>query len=381
MIAARPSRLLVAAFAMTATLTAWFSVNGVRLGIARPYASDFAAYYAIARIGITKGWDRIYDLDEQHRMWEALGPLPFYPNAQTPLTAYLVAPFTILPLPAAYGLWSAAMLAFLLGSWWLLAPGRAFAKATALTAALSFLPTGLALYLGQIDLVVIAAVTVAFIALRAGREEIAGLALVFLAVKPQLALLVPLAILLRGHRKAFLYWAAGSAVLAALVAATVHPTGIAAYLGRMSTSMRVVGPWQIQANLTVPGLLDYGALGWIAATALAAAALVVTWRRREDSLEVAFVAGLLGSMLFAPFLHAYDLVVLVPAAWLLLRMPTTIWQRTLLVLAYLAGQAANAAAVGGLPFVICEVALLGTLFVPLARRTVHTEMPAGAGLP
>jgi hypothetical protein len=139
----------------------------------------------------------------------------------------------------------------------------------------------------------------------------------------------------------------------------------------------VVGPWQIQANLTVAGLLDYSALGWIAAAALSAAALVAVWRRREEPLEITFVASLLGSMLLAPFLHAYDLVVLVPAAWLLLRTPVSVWQRGLLALAYIAGQAANAAAVGGLPFVVCEIALLATLLLARKRSAV-AEAPTAA---
>ena len=377
MIAARPSRLVVAVFGMTATLAAWFAVNGIRLGFSRPYGSDFAAYYALALIGIDRGWDKLYDLDEQRRMWTALGPLPFYPNAQTPVTAYLVAPFTALPLPVAYGLWSLLTVVLLLACWWLLAPGRGLVKAAHLTVPLSFLPTGLALYLGQIDFVVIAALTAAFVALRAGREATAGLALVLIAVKPQLAILVPFALLLRGHRRTFAWWAAGSALLLAVVVVTVTPSGISAYLLRMSTSARVVGPWQIQANLTVAGLLDYSALGWIAAAALSAAALVAVWRRREEPLEITFVASLLGSMLLAPFLHAYDLVVLVPAAWLLLRTPVSVWQRGLLALAYIAGQAANAAAVGGLPFVVCEIALLATLLLARKRSAV-AEAPAAA---
>src|SRR5919201_901713 len=100
MIAVRPSRLVVA-------------VIGIRLGFSR-----------LALIGIDRGWDKLYELDDQRRMWSALGPLPFYPNAQTPATAYLVAPFTALPLPIAYGVWSLLTVALLLACWWLLAPGR-----------------------------------------------------------------------------------------------------------------------------------------------------------------------------------------------------------------------------------------------------------------
>jgi hypothetical protein len=47
--------------------------------------------------------------------------------------------------------------------------------------------------------------------------------------------------------------------------------------------------------------------------------LVLVWRRRGSGIEFPVAAGLCGSLLIASFLHAQDVAVLLPAAWLWLR--------------------------------------------------------------
>src|SRR5438445_7019589 len=62
-----------------------------------PVGSDFAAYYAIGRSAWDHGLQSIYDLAIQRSEFNALGNLPWYPSAQTPVLAFVVAPFALVP--------------------------------------------------------------------------------------------------------------------------------------------------------------------------------------------------------------------------------------------------------------------------------------------
>ncbi|HVB77797.1 MAG TPA: hypothetical protein VNI34_08370, partial [Candidatus Nitrosotalea sp.] len=52
------------------------------------------------------------------------------------------------------------------------------------------------------------------------------------------------------------------------------------------------------------------------------------WRHRRRSGDLVLVVGIVGSMLFSTFLHLDDLMILIVAAWLLLRLHNGWWTAT-----------------------------------------------------
>ena len=89
----------------------WAALFGVlrliRTFLDDPYGNDFRVFYAAAKVGLSSGWSHIYDAD---RLRAASAAFPvrvqvydsthFY--VQTPLLAWIIAPLTALPEPAAF---------------------------------------------------------------------------------------------------------------------------------------------------------------------------------------------------------------------------------------------------------------------------------------
>jgi hypothetical protein len=87
--------------------------------------------------------------------------------------------------------------------------------------------------------------------------------------------------------------------------------------------------------------------------------LIVAWRHRDGGPEVPIAAGILGSLLFTPYLAFQDFLMLVVVAWLLLRTPLRAWQVGLLVLGYALLELALV--VMAVPILVAEAVLLLSL--------------------
>jgi hypothetical protein len=59
---------------------------------------------------------------------------------------------------------------------------------------------------------------------------------------------------------------------------------------------------------------------------VAATTVVVAWRRRHRGPAVPIAAGIVGSLLFTPYVGFQDFAVLFVAGWLLLRAQPSDWQ-------------------------------------------------------
>jgi hypothetical protein len=175
------------------------------------------------------------------------------------------------------------------------------------------------LLLGQVVIVVAAVVSVSWWLLRRNRPLAGGLILSLIALKPQLALVVPIALLVAGQRRAFLGWAAGSLVMLGGALATVGVAGLQAYAAILVGSVHSLGAVNVYPQLTLPGLLGNGWAATLVEGLVTAVTLVLVWRRRRSGLEFPFAAGLCASLLVSSYLHAQDVAVLLPAAWLWLR--------------------------------------------------------------
>jgi hypothetical protein len=285
------------------------------------FHNDFTFYYAAARIGVTHGWQSIYDLNLQQTELDAIGSririaeLARY--ISPPPVAWLALPFTLLPYPAAYLLWSVLMLAALAGTWYLAAPGAGRLRLIHLVAALAWLPVIYALQLGQPGLFVALGVAGSYALLRKQRQFLSGLALGVIVLKPQLGFLLPVALLAGGRFRAVAGAAVSIGVLVIASGVNVGPDGMAAYAERLSFAADVPVNRQLTLALVIGGL---GAARLVQG-AIAIWALALAFRLRKQSPERIYVLAILGGLLATPYLHLDDLVMLGLAIWLYLRMP------------------------------------------------------------
>jgi hypothetical protein len=309
----------------------------VRFAMNRALEGDFAQYYYFARIGIDHSWGSLYDLTVQREEWRALASAFFYPAVYTPVLAWFVAPFATLPFAPAYALWNVLLIAALLVTWWLTVPRSGpLVRLGHLALAVALPGVAFGFLLGQVVIVVAAVVSISWWLARHNRPIAAGLVLSLIALKPQLALIVPIALLVAGRRRLFLGWLAGSLVMLIAALATLGATGLQTYASRLVTTGHDLGASMVYPQLTLPGLFGNGWAAAIVAGLVISLTLVLAWRRRQSGLEFPFAAGLCASMLVATFLHAQDVAVLLPAAWLWLRTTPPAIERVLGLTGFLA---------------------------------------------
>src|SRR5207245_10224642 len=128
------------------------------------------------------------------------GSFPGFRSLLAPLVSWLAASFALLPLPVALVCWTALLVGLLFLGCLLVAPGHSrLARWTAVCATLALFPVLFAVVLGDVLIVELVAVAAAWWFLRQRREVVAGLLLTALVFKPQVAILVPFALLVIGY--------------------------------------------------------------------------------------------------------------------------------------------------------------------------------------
>ncbi|GAC1509936.1 MAG: hypothetical protein NVS1B3_12320 [Candidatus Dormibacteraceae bacterium] len=286
---------------------------------------DFGNYYAAARIGLEHGWSQIYDLDLQQQFFSALHPggavfdWSVYFISPPPV-AWLIAPFSLLPLVPAFWTFAALSAIALCVCGWLATPGQGLSKlALFLTAACTY-PVLIAIQTGQVTPLIAAATLLSWWLAKRGMHVAAGLVLVLLVLKPQVAILVGPAMMLAGERKLFATWLAGAAALTVLSVLIVGGHGLDQLRNALAQEQGKT------ANLvwTLAGVVGPGFLSAGLQVASAAIAGLAAWRHRR-SLELVMVAGMLGTLLAAPYHNPSDFAILAPAAWLYIRAGIPLW--------------------------------------------------------
>jgi len=368
----RWANLGVAAGAATAVLFAGFDLyQWAAAWTSDHFHNDFTFYVAAARIGMTHGWGSIYDLGLQQAQLNAMGSritiaeLARY--ISPPPVAWLALPFTALPYDVAYWAWSASLMAALAGAWYLAAPGEGRTRLVLLAAAVGWLPIIYGLQLGQPGLFVALGVAGSYALLKADRPFLGGLALGALAFKPQLAFLVPLALLATQRYRAFAGSAVALGVLAAASFLALGPDGIRAYFDRLSFASNV----PVNRELTLAFVL--GGAARPAQIFIAAWTVLLANRLRARGPEWAYACALIGGMLATPYAHLDDLAMLGLAAWLLFRsgLPAWAWAYVLAAVLAIEGEPIW----GPLPVLAAE---LGALV--LVSVAALTPAPARPGL-
>lgn len=378
-------RLRLAAMAV-ALLFLFIGVVALVTMLGDPYQMDFVSYWAAARLVLQGNPAGAYDVT-LHRAVE-LGAIPLagaLPFAYPPCFLLVLAPFGLLAYPAAAAAWvllTFAAYGAALRRW---APDRIWL-------ALSFPPLLVNAITGQAGFLT-AALFVGGMKLLPKRPFAAGLLLGLLAVKPQLGLLLPLALLAGREWRAI----AGAA---------------AAAIGLVLTSLILFGwaPWQawlgnagLIASIASEGLAGwhrmasvYGALrfaglaaapAWIAhalvALAAAGAACLIWYRTGDPRAKAAALAA--ATALASPYLFVYDMLILVvPFLWLMQRgrhwLPLAlVWAILFLGLLQVAGWSGGPNLAPLAPIVLLTLILLQPR--GLSASASETEpLPRGAAL-
>lgn len=364
---------------------AWFlSGRGIRDPAGRPVGTDFLSFWSVSAALWRGRLALVYDppaLAAWERSLAGSAPLDgYYAWFYPPLALLLVAPLALLPYLWSLALWLGLGLAAYLATLWRILKSR-----LGLVAALGFPAVFVTLSHGQNAFLTTALLGSALLLLPR-RPAAAGVLAGALAFKPQLALLLPVALLAGRHWRALMAAAATVLGLSLLTLLLFGPVPWQGFLAstRFSRATLELGlvPFSKQQSVFAAARLLGGSiaaayLAQALASAGAAAGIVWAWRQpvAQDLKNAALVvAGLVA----APFLLDYDLLLLaLPIAWMVpyARARGLDFERTGLALASaLPLFARPVAELAHLPL----TPLVLTALLALALRRIAAERPAGA---
>jgi alpha-1,2-mannosyltransferase len=348
-------QLIVLAVALWTTAAVNTTVAGPRLRSGQIKGTDFVHFYTLARLAAEGAAahfaDSAYLRQAQLRMIPESAP-EVYPPVYGPQVALLLSPLGHLSYRSALITWCAFTTLVYFGLLSVVirtSPGLRDYFGLALLGAAAFPPFWYLLQHGQLSVLGLAAFVGSWWFLRSGNEVAAGAMLGLLAYKPPLLAPV-LAVLLLARS-----WRMGAAAAAAAAAEIlscglwVHTTGLRDYadlLLRLPKIAEVMAAkpelmhslrafWSLLFPRSSVAVVLYGitAIGVIGVAAL-------LWRRFADLPSLRMAVLLLATVLAAPHLYVYDLVILAPAwIWLVdwfLREPIPASVGRTLYLGYLA---------------------------------------------
>ena len=340
--------VLLAAFDIYAAVVTYIPQYGVR--------NDFRLMYSAALVTEKLGYAHLYDLPAQQAAVQGLGSQFYYsPFINPPPLVWLVTPLTALPFGAALVLWTVLIVAAAVLAWWLTAPGDRLALVAFGAMWLGLFPVAFGIMVGQPVALVAAAVAACWWLASRERHWLAGVALSVMVVKPQLALFVPVCLLVAGYFRVFAGWLIPAAVMGVVALALLGSDGVARYRDALSLASN----WQITRGYAVSGLIGTGPQLYGASGLALAAAVAAAWRWRGRGTEIPIAAGIVGSLLFTPYVGFQDFAILVVAGWLVLRAGANAWQVALLAAGYALLELALL--VLAVPILVAEVLLLASL--------------------
>ena len=324
--------------------------------------NDFRLIYGAALDGWQNGYGRLYDLNAQKTVVESLGAY-WSPFINPPPLAWLATPFLAAPFDVAIVLWTALVVGAAYFAWRVSSPGGGIVRAAHLALFVGLFPTAYGLLVGQPVALVAAAVAASWWLAQHKRPLAAGAVLSLTAVKPQLTLLVPLCLLVAGHRRMFAGWLGASALIGVVALVLLGVDG----LQRYSDALSLASQWEPTRRYAIAGPLGLGPQVYAVEIVVAALAVLAAWRQRGGGVERPIATGIVASLLFTPYVGFQDFAMLVVAGWLLIRSGLTAFQVVLLVVGYALLELALV--VLAVPILVAEALLLVSLAWPAAEAS------------
>jgi glycosyl transferase family 87 len=324
--------------------------------------SDFRIWYAAAEIGPRWGWSHLYDIDIQRIAVESVWPGSRYLLfANPPPAAWVMLPFTLLPFGAALALWTVLSVALLVAVSQAYAGPERWSKAVFVMSALGFLPTFVMVEAAPLSPVVFGAAAACALLLRRGREIAAGLVLSLIIVKPNIALLVPVAILAAGHLRAFVAWLAATVLMGVISVITIGTHG---FLSFIAVNLSLYEE-TYHLNYSLADLLGGAAPFAIAAGVTVALLLAAAYTNRKSAPEVCVAAGIASSLLINHHLTPADFTLLLIPVWIVINVASAPHLRVVAFALWAAGWASS---IGfAWPVAAMELVLLFGLAIPRGR--------------
>jgi hypothetical protein len=293
--------------------------------------NDFLHFYTLGSLALQGRGDLLYDMKAQEALAQKLvtgAAGRYYLPLYGPQVSLLFAPFAELPYGWALAAWlclNVLIYALCCYAVWKRCPNLRSERLTVAILAIAFPGFFHLLAWGQTSGLALACFTLAFLALRGARPWLAGLAIGSVILKPQLGLaaavvfvfahewkVVAGAIAAASAQLAVTWWQYGTQIMRHYVDALRHIGDVSPLLEpRLYQTHSLSSFW----SLLLPW--PYAAFGLYAASATAVLALAVLCWRSQAPLPIRYSALLFASVLVAPHLTVYDLVILAPAFLLL----------------------------------------------------------------
>ena len=316
--------LLIGSFAV-AIVFLIATAHGLNDYDGRPLGTDFSSFYSAGKLALSGGnpFDQhaLY-LAERARFGNAT---PYYAFSYPPIFLLLIAPLALLPYPAALIAWQASTFALYLAAMAILCrricSGPGASKPFFLLLATAFPAVFVNLTHGQNGFLTTGLLTLG-LALLTEVPLLAGLCFGFLALKPQLGLLLPFALAAGGRWKSF---AVASVTVVALILISASLFGVDSWQAFLSTAQfsrraildqdevgyeKMISVFAGLRLWHAPLILAYGLQ---ALTSLALVFLTIRIWRGAGALRLKEATLPLATLLATPFALDYDLMLLAPA--------------------------------------------------------------------
>lgn len=302
----------------------------LRSGSVHIEQSDLLVYYSASHLVVNGHGGQMYDFSVLKHAQHALYPRLLLPESEAsflypPYYALALTPFALLTFSGAYAAW------FLMNCVLAIVVLRSLQRYTRLgtsgsilfwLAALASMPVFSALVQGQSSILLTALLCGCFLALRSGRDAMAGTLLALALIKPYYA--VPLLLMLLVRRR-FMPVAVFAGVAALLVLLPTPVLGFSINRSYLQLLLRAakwhdrLGGFAPYANHNFAGfsqLLVSGGAALAARVVLTLGALAfVVWCARVLDLDRSFAVAVLAGILVAPHVNLHDLSLLaVPTA-------------------------------------------------------------------
>lgn len=287
------------------------------------YDNDFRVFWAAGKLALESRITEIFDNDSLNAVHQ-IDPNAWMPWLYPPGYLIFVTPFGTVSFGVAWIIFSLISITAVA-----LALKPFTGQAKPLWVGCVFAPAfATALVIGQNSLLWVSGIAAAIWALRSGKDYRAGFFIGLLTLKPQLGLLIPLALLAIGAWRTILA-ATITAILVAVIPTLIYGVEYWTLLGENMSRHSV----KVQENIaTLPHLVsifsmltqlgvslsDALIVQWVFA-AIGAVIVFLTWRAKSVSLDVKAAVLLAATLISVPYVWYYEAALFIPMGLFMLR--------------------------------------------------------------